>query len=70
MTMLGFALADREPMDERAATNRACHARVVPVVGTLDISIAGVPLDLPGSDPVCAFALAVGLFFAVPPFTG
>jgi tellurite resistance protein len=28
-----------------------------------------VPLDLPGSPPVCVFALAVGLFFAVPLFT-
>ena len=70
LAMLGFAwLIVSRWMSVRQRIAHATPAWMVPIVGTLDISIAGVPLDLPGSHPVCAFALAVGLFFAVPLFT-
>ena len=42
---------------------------MIPVVGTLNIAIAGVTLELPGAHAVSAFGMAVGLFFAVPLFT-
>jgi len=42
---------------------------MIPVVGTLNISIVGAALDLPGAQAVSAFGLAVGMFFAVPLFT-
>lgn len=42
---------------------------MIPVVGTLNISLVGVTLDLPGAQAVSAFGLAVGLFFACPLFT-
>ena len=70
LAMLGFAwLIVSRWMSVRQHIAHATPAWMVPVVGTLNISIAGVPLDLPGSHPVCVFALAVGLFFAVPLFT-
>ncbi|WJF89072.1 SLAC1 anion channel family protein [Paraburkholderia bonniea] len=47
----------------------ATPAWIIPPVGTLDIPIAGVQLQLPGSLEVSVFALAVGLFFTVPVFT-
>lgn len=70
VAMLGFAwLIVSRWMSVRQQIAHATPAWIVPVVGTLNISTAGVPLDLPGSQPVCVFALAVGLFFAVPLFT-
>ncbi|MDL9997522.1 SLAC1 anion channel family protein [Variovorax sp. J22P240] len=70
MAMLGFAwLIVSRWMSVRQQIAHATPAWIVPVVGTLNISIAGVPLNLPGSHAVCVFALAVGLFFAVPLFT-
>jgi len=56
-------------MSVRQQIAHATPAWMVPVVGTLNISVAGASLDLPGSHAICAFALAVGLFFAVPLFT-
>ncbi|MDM0106984.1 SLAC1 anion channel family protein [Variovorax sp. J22R24] len=70
IAMLGFAwLIVSRWMSVRQQIAHATPAWIVPVVGTLNISIAGVPLNLPGSHAVCVFALAVGLFFAVPLFT-
>ncbi|MET0542026.1 MAG: SLAC1 anion channel family protein [Variovorax sp.] len=70
LAMLGFAwfIVSRW-MNVRQQLAHATPAWIVPVVGTINISYSGVPLDIPGSHPVCVFALAVGLFFAVPLFT-
>ena len=68
--MLGFAwLIVSRWMSVRQQVVHATPAWMIPVVGTLNISIAGVTLDLPGAHAVSAFGLAVGLFFAVPLFT-
>ncbi|MDM0073724.1 SLAC1 anion channel family protein [Variovorax sp. J2P1-59] len=70
IAMLGFAwLIVSRWMSVRQHIAHATPAWIVPVVGTLNISMAGIPLNLPGSRAVCVFALAVGLFFAVPLFT-
>ncbi|MEJ8850853.1 SLAC1 anion channel family protein [Variovorax rhizosphaerae] len=70
LAMLGFAwLIVSRWMSVRQQIAHATPAWIVPVVGTINISYSGVPLDIPGSHPVCVFALAVGLFFAVPLFT-
>lgn len=68
--MIGFAwLIVNRWMSVRQQVAHATPAWIVPVVGTLDIPIAGIPLGLPGSHAVSLFALSVGLFFAVPLFT-
>ena len=70
VAMLGFArLIVSRWMSVRQHLAHATPAWIVPVVGTINISLAGIPLDLPGSHGVCVFALAVGLFFAIPLFT-
>jgi tellurite resistance protein len=70
LAMLGFAwLIVSRWMSVRQQIAHATPAWIVPVVGTINISYSGVPLAIPGSHPVCVFALAVGLFFAVPLFT-
>ncbi|MEJ8857296.1 SLAC1 anion channel family protein [Variovorax robiniae] len=70
LAMLGFAwLIVSRWMSVRQQIAHATPAWIVPVVGTINISYSGVPVDVPGSHPVCVFALAVGLFFAVPLFT-
>ena len=66
----GLCLVDRKPMDERAATDGARYARLDDSHRRkLNISIAGVTLDLPGAQAVSAFGLAMGLFVAGPLFT-
>ncbi|HEX3138790.1 MAG TPA: SLAC1 anion channel family protein, partial [Rhizobacter sp.] len=70
LAMLSFTwLIVSRWMSVRQQVAHATPAWMLPVVGTLNISVAGVSLNLPGSQEVCAFALAVGLFFAVPLFT-
>lgn len=69
-SMLGFAwLIVSRWMSVRQQIAHATPAWMIPVVGTLNISIAGVTLGLPGAHALSAFGLAVGLFFAVPLFT-
>jgi tellurite resistance protein len=68
--MLGFAwLIVSRWMSVRQQVVHATPAWMIPVVGTLNIAIAGATLDLPGAHALSAFGLAVGLFFAVPLFT-
>lgn len=70
VSMLGFAwLIVSRWMSVRQQIRHATPAWMIPVVGTLNISIVGVTLDLPGAQAVSAFGLAVGLFFACPLFT-
>ena len=70
VAMCGFAwLIVSRWMSVRQQVAHATPAWMIPVVGTLNISIAGVALHLPGAHAVCVFALAVGLFFAIPLFT-
>ena len=68
--MLGFAwLIVSRWMSVRQQIVHATPTWMIPIVGTLNISIVGVTLDIPGAQEVSAFGLAVGLFFAVPLFT-
>jgi tellurite resistance protein len=68
--MLSFAwLVVSRWMSVRQQIVHATPAWMIPIVGTLNISIVGVTLDVPGAQAVSAFGLAVGLFFAVPLFT-
>ena len=70
VSMLGFAwLIVSRWMSVRQQIVHATPAWMIPIVGTLNISIVGVTLDVPGAQAVSAFGLAVGLFFAVPLFT-
>jgi len=70
VSMLGFAwLIVSRWMSVRQQLVHATPAWMIPVVGTLNIAIAGVTLDLPGAHALSAFGLAVGMFFAVPLFT-
>jgi len=70
VSMLGFAwLIVGRWMSVRQQLVHGTPAWMIPVVGTLNIAIAGVTLDLPGAQAVSAFGMAVGLFFAVPLFT-
>ena len=70
VSMLGFAwLIVSRWMSVRQQIMHATPAWMIPIVGTLNISIVGVTLDIPGAQSVSAFGLAVGLFFAVPLFT-
>ena len=70
VSMLGFAwLIVSRWMSVRQQIAHATPAWMIPVVGTLNISTAGVTLSLPGAHALSAFGLAVGLFFAVPLFT-
>ena len=70
VAMLSFAwLLVSRWMSVRQKIVHATPAWMIPIVGTLNISIVGVTLDVPGAQAVSAFGLAVGLFFAVPLFT-
>lgn len=70
LAMLGFAwLTVSRWMSVRQQIVHATPAWMIPIVGTLNISIAGMALDLPGAQAASALGLAVGLFFAVPLFT-
>jgi tellurite resistance protein len=56
-------------MSDRQQVAHATPAWVIPVVGLLDIPLALPVLGLPPLHGLMVFALAVGLFFAVPLFT-
>ncbi len=56
-------------MSDRQQTAHATPAWVIPVVGLLDVPLALPVLGLPPMHGLAVFALAVGLFFAVPLFT-
>jgi tellurite resistance protein len=56
-------------MSDRQQVAHATPAWVVPVVGLLDLPLALPVLQLPPLHGLAVFALAVGLFFAVPLFT-
>ncbi|MDI2145883.1 SLAC1 anion channel family protein [Pseudomonas sp. ITA] len=56
-------------MDNRQQIVHATPAWIIPVVGLLDLPLAMPVLGLPASSELGLFALAVGLFFAVPLFT-
>ena len=52
----------------RQQMDHATPAWIIPVVGLLDVSLALQSLGLPPMHGLMVFALAVGLFFAVPTF--
>ena len=56
-------------MGNRQQAAHATPAWIIPVVGLLDVPLALPVLGLPPMHGVMVFALAVGLFFAVPLFT-
>jgi tellurite resistance protein len=56
-------------MSDRQQVAHATPAWIVPVVGLLDVPLAIPALHLPSLHGLMVFALAVGLFFAVPLFT-
>ncbi len=56
-------------MSERQQVTHATPAWIIPVVGLLDVPLALPTLGLPPMHGLMVFALAVGLFFAVPLFT-
>jgi tellurite resistance protein len=56
-------------MSDRQQVAHATPAWVIPVVGLLDVPLALPILGLPPLHGLMVFALAVGLFFAVPLFT-
>jgi tellurite resistance protein len=56
-------------MSDRQQVAHATPAWIIPVVGLLDVPLAVPVLGLPPMHGLMVFALAVGLFFAVPLFT-
>ena len=56
-------------MSDRQQVAHATPAWIIPVVGLLDLPLALPVLELPPLHGLAVFALAVGLFFAVPLFT-
>ena len=56
-------------MSDRQQVAHATPAWIIPVVGLLDVPLALPQLGLPPMHGLMVFALAVGLFFAVPLFT-
>ena len=56
-------------MSDRQQVAHATPAWIIPVVGLLDLPLALPVLGLPPLHGLMVFALAVGLFFAVPLFT-
>jgi tellurite resistance protein len=56
-------------MNDRQQVAHATPAWIIPVVGMLDVPLALPSLGLPSMHGLMVFALAVGLFFAVPLFT-
>jgi tellurite resistance protein len=56
-------------MSDRQQVAHATPAWIIPVVGLLDVPLALPVLGLPPMHGLSVFALAVGLFFAVPLFT-
>jgi tellurite resistance protein len=56
-------------MSDRQQVAHATPAWIIPVVGVLDVPLALPALGLPPMHGLMVFAVAVGLFFAVPLFT-
>ena len=56
-------------MSDRQQVAHATPAWIIPVVGLLDVPLALPSLEMPPMHWLMVFALAVGLFFAVPLFT-
>lgn len=56
-------------ISDRQQMAHAIPAWIIPVVGLLDLPLAMPALGLPATSGLGVFALAVGLFFAVPLFT-
>jgi len=56
-------------MSDRQQVAHATPAWIIPIVGLLDVPLALPVLGLPPMQGLVVFALAVGLFFAVPLFT-
>ncbi len=68
--MLAFAwLVVSRWISVRHQRAQVTPAWLIPVVGTINLPIAGATLDLPGAAAISTFGLAVGFFFAVPLFT-
>ena len=68
--MVAFAwIIVRRWMTDQQRVVHATPAWIIPVVGLLDIPLAMPVLGLPEMHGLMVFALAVGLFFAVPLFT-
>lgn len=68
--MIGFAwLIVGRWMSDRQQFAHATPAWIIPVVGLLDVPLGLPSLGLPPMHGLMVFALAVGLFFAVPLFT-
>ena len=68
MTLFAWLIVTRWLGDRQQAAH-ATPAWIVPVVGLLDVPLALPVLGLPQMQGLMIFALAVGLFFAVPLFT-
>jgi tellurite resistance protein len=68
MVLFAWLIVNRW-MSDRQQVAHATPAWIVPVVGLLDVPLALPVLNLPGMQGLMVFALAVGLFFAVPLFT-
>lgn len=68
MTALAWLMVNRW-IGARQQTAHAVPAWIVPVVGMIDIPLAVPALRWPQVHDVMMFALAVGLFFALPLFT-
>jgi tellurite resistance protein len=68
--MIAFAwLIVSRWMSDRQQVAHATPAWIIPVVGLLDVPLAVPALGLPHLHELSVFALAVGLFFALPLFT-
>ncbi|ANN61379.1 C4-dicarboxylate ABC transporter [Mesorhizobium loti NZP2037] len=68
MIFLAWLIVSRW-MSDRQQVAHATPAWIIPVVGLLDVPLALPVLGLPTMHGLMVFALAVGLFFAVPLFT-
>ncbi len=68
MSLFAWFIVNRW-MSERQQAAHATPAWIIPVVGLLDIPLAMPVLGLPPMHGLAVFALALGLFFAVPVFT-
>jgi tellurite resistance protein len=68
MTAFAWLIISRW-MSDRQQVAYATPAWIIPVVGLLDVPLALPALGLPSMHGLMVFALAVGLFFAVPLFT-
>ncbi|MDT7951002.1 MAG: SLAC1 anion channel family protein [Acetobacteraceae bacterium] len=68
MVLFAWLILSRWISDRQQAAH-ATPAWVIPVVGLLDIPLALPTLGFPPMQELMVFALAVGLFFAVPLFT-